>query len=113
MTGTRVIITQAAPATSLISWPLPAQDTPRVGSARAHELTAQCTRCGAVGTHYLTCPSLRLPAGHRLHEDLDPEGADHRGERRGIDQASRISGGYRDSQPGGPDHPDWPHRPRH
>jgi hypothetical protein len=27
----------------------------------------QCTRCGAVGTHYLTCPSLRLPPGFRLN----------------------------------------------
>jgi hypothetical protein len=28
-----------------------------------------CRRCGAVGTHYLTCPSLRLPAGYRLSAD--------------------------------------------
>lgn len=26
----------------------------------------QCARCGAVGTHYLTCPALRLPSGYRL-----------------------------------------------
>jgi hypothetical protein len=26
----------------------------------------QCARCGAVGTHYLTCPDLRLPPGYRL-----------------------------------------------
>jgi hypothetical protein len=26
----------------------------------------QCTRCGAVGTHYLTCPDLRLPSGYRV-----------------------------------------------
>jgi hypothetical protein len=26
----------------------------------------QCARCGALGTHYLTCPSLRLPPGYRL-----------------------------------------------
>ena len=26
----------------------------------------QCTRCGAVGTHYLTCPRLRLPEGYRV-----------------------------------------------
>jgi len=33
------------------------------GSAR------QCTRCGALGTHYLTCPVLRLPRDYRLSED--------------------------------------------
>jgi hypothetical protein len=26
----------------------------------------QCGRCGAVGTHYLTCPDLRLPSGYRV-----------------------------------------------
>jgi hypothetical protein len=26
----------------------------------------QCTRCGALGTHYLTCPSLRLPPGYLI-----------------------------------------------
>ena len=26
----------------------------------------QCARCGAVGTHFLTCPGLRLPPGYRL-----------------------------------------------
>lgn len=30
----------------------------------------QCTRCGAVGTHYLTCPVLQLPRGYRVSEDL-------------------------------------------
>jgi hypothetical protein len=30
----------------------------------------QCGRCGAVGTHYLTCPALRLPRGYRIS---DPE----------------------------------------
>jgi len=28
----------------------------------------QCARCGAVGTHYLTCPGLRLPTGYRLFD---------------------------------------------
>jgi hypothetical protein len=65
-----------------------------------------CTRCGAVGTHYLTCPGLRLPPGYRLSE------AGHSGERpvtgrtgRGSRPAARRSGG-------GPDHPDWPRPPR-
>ena len=29
----------------------------------------QCTRCGAVGTHYLTCPILQLPQGYRVGKD--------------------------------------------
>jgi hypothetical protein len=33
------------------------------GSAR------QCARCGALGTHYLTCPILQLPRGYRVSED--------------------------------------------
>jgi hypothetical protein len=32
--------------------------------------TRQCARCGGVGTHYLTCPALRLPRGYRIG---DPE----------------------------------------
>jgi hypothetical protein len=28
--------------------------------------TRQCARCGGVGTHYLTCPALRLPQGYRI-----------------------------------------------
>ena len=29
----------------------------------------QCARCGALGTHYLTCPILQLPRGYRFSED--------------------------------------------
>jgi hypothetical protein len=29
----------------------------------------QCTRCGGLGTHYLTCPLLRLPPGYRFSDD--------------------------------------------
>ena len=29
----------------------------------------QCMRCGGLGTHYLTCPVLRLPRGYRVSED--------------------------------------------
>ena len=49
--------------------PDPAQspDAPRITPGQAPELPAGlCTRCGAIGTHYLTCPSLRLPSGYRL-----------------------------------------------
>ena len=48
---------------------LPGQAHP-AAPGRAGELPpGQCIRCGAVGTHYLTCPSLRLPSGYRLSED--------------------------------------------
>jgi hypothetical protein len=30
--------------------------------------TRQCARCGGVGTHYLTCPALRLPRGYRVSD---------------------------------------------
>ena len=33
----------------------------------------RCARCGAVGTHYLTCPGLRLPSGYRLFDAADPK----------------------------------------
>jgi hypothetical protein len=49
------------------------------------DLARQCTRCGALGTHYLTCPSLRLPPGYRLWPGRPRSG---------------------------PDHPDWPLPPR-
>ena len=29
----------------------------------------QCARCGALGTHYLTCLLLQLPRGYRLDGD--------------------------------------------
>jgi hypothetical protein len=82
-----------------------------VAAAQAGEL-AQCCRCGAVGTHYLTCPSLRLPAGYRLSQDPAAQGAGHRGERGTTYRPSLVSGRYREGPPGGPDHPDWPRRPQ-
>jgi len=51
----------------------------------------QCARCGALGTHYLTCPSLRLPP------------------RPGT---GPVTGGRPGRLCGGPDHPDWPLPPR-
>ena len=40
-----------------------------VAPGRAGELPGRhCIRCGAVGTHYLTCPDLRLPSGFRFGE---------------------------------------------
>ena len=50
-----------------IADPAPPGEGPKVAPDRAGELPGrQCTRCGAVGTHYLTCPGLRLPSGYRL-----------------------------------------------
>ena len=44
------------------------------GSTRPARAGEPCTRCGASGTHYLTCPSLRLPPGYRLTSDPAPRG---------------------------------------
>jgi hypothetical protein len=45
----------------------PATEETEVVSDRPDEPPERrCTRCGAVGTHYLTCPDLRLPAGFRF-----------------------------------------------
>jgi hypothetical protein len=44
----------------------PAGGPPVTPSPVAEPPAGQCTRCGAVGTHYLTCPSLRLPPGYRV-----------------------------------------------
>jgi hypothetical protein len=50
--------------------PVPSREGLRAAPGHADELLAgQCIRCGAVGTHYLTCPSLRLPSGYRLSDD--------------------------------------------
>jgi len=41
-------------------------------SAREAPSAQVCTRCGGIGTHYLTCPRLRLPEGYRIGEDPRP-----------------------------------------
>jgi hypothetical protein len=62
---------QSAPYT--IPDPAPSPEGPQVAPSRGRELLAgHCIRCGAVGTHYLTCPGLRLPSGYRLSEDPGP-----------------------------------------
>lgn len=76
-----------------IPLPAPACEEPEAAPDGEPELpTRRCIRCGAVGTHYLTCPSLRLPAGYSLSGP-------------GVAPAVRRSRG-------GPDHPDWPRPPR-
>ena len=53
---------------------VPPREGPQVAPGRGRELLmGHCIRCGAVGTHYLTCPSLRLPSGYRLSGDPGPE----------------------------------------
>jgi hypothetical protein len=56
--------------------------TAAVSAAERHEVAPpgagepppkQCARCGAVGTHFLTCPALRLPSGYRLGDARGPE----------------------------------------
>lgn len=41
-------------------------DDPEVTQAGPELPAGPCLRCGAVGTHYLTCPTLRLPQGYRF-----------------------------------------------
>jgi hypothetical protein len=58
MTGTQI---------TTASRPAPSWDRPAAAPRRGRGLSArQCPRCGAISTHYLTCPSLRLPPGYRL-----------------------------------------------
>jgi hypothetical protein len=46
-----------------------AAEEPEVAPGRPDDPPERrCVRCGAVGTHYLTCPDLRLPQGFRLGE---------------------------------------------
>ena len=89
---------------------------PRRGARRpAEQPERQCTRCGAVGTHYLTCPGLRLPPGYRLSDPSgyplsDPPGyplSHPPGYRRGDVPVPER----RPARRGGPDHPDWPGPP--
>jgi hypothetical protein len=101
------------PTAHLISRPGPQPDAPQAGPLRTREPAGPCPRCGAAGTHYLTCPSLQLPPDYRLTQDPEPQRAAHHGKHRGIDQPSRVFGRPREGQPGGPDHPDWPGPPRH
>jgi len=62
-------------ATYRFSRPLPPQAGAEVAPDWAGEpLERLCTKCGAVGTHYLTCPGLRLSPGYRLSTDPQPEG---------------------------------------
>jgi len=65
MTGNRAGITRR-PVTAAFS----AAEGPEVAGEPPPR--KQCARCGAVGTHYLTCPDLRLPSGYRLGDVRGP-----------------------------------------
>lgn len=71
--------------------PAPPQDGTGPDTGSPAERAPLCAQCGAVGTHYLTCASLRLPAGYRVAEDPEAPG------RRLVS---------------GPRHPDWPLPPQ-
>lgn len=102
------------PTTDQIPRPAPPRDRPAAAPSRARELSArQCPRCGAISTHYLTCPSLRLPPGYRLSQDSEPEPAGDHGQYRITGRLSLVPGWRRQHPPGGPDHPDWPCPPQH
>jgi hypothetical protein len=53
----------------------PARDQPEAATGWSGE---PCLRCGAVGTHYLTCPELRLPSGYRVGDAREREALNHR-----------------------------------
>ena len=51
-------------------WPgLKAPGTPFGLAPAGDAADPLCRRCVAVGTHYLTCPSLQLPEGYRHRLD--------------------------------------------
>jgi hypothetical protein len=68
-------MTMTMPSTSYrMADPAPRRGGPQAARDRAGELLGRrCIRCGAVGTHYLTCPSLKLPPGYRLSAERRPE----------------------------------------
>ena len=54
--------------------PASPEERPQATPGRTGEVVGrQCIGCGAVGTHYLTCPGLRLPSGYRLTDDPGPQ----------------------------------------
>jgi hypothetical protein len=63
-----------SPAAAGIPHPRRSPDEREAAPARAGNRHLRlCTRCGGVGTHYLTCPGLRLPADRRAGQDSVPE----------------------------------------
>jgi hypothetical protein len=51
----------------------PGQRKPPRATPASRGLRVQvCVWCGGAGTHYLTCKTLRLPAGYRLSAGSEP-----------------------------------------
>jgi hypothetical protein len=66
--GAASAMTTTGPAAGAMAAAGPAAE-PEVAPDQQDELArGRCWRCGAVGTHYLTCPDLRLPSGFRFGE---------------------------------------------
>ena len=62
-------MTGPGPAAGAMTAAGPAAGEAEVVPDQPDELArGRCWRCGAVGTHYLTCPDLRLPSGFRFGE---------------------------------------------
>jgi len=102
------------PTTDQIPGAAPPQERLAAAPTRARELPMwQCPRCAAISTHYLTCPSLRLPPGYHLSQDRGPERTGHRGQRRITPRPSLVPGRHWERPPSGPDHPDWRYPPQH
>jgi hypothetical protein len=83
MTGNRIMIAPERVSAAVLSDAL--EHAARPG-ALEQLLARRCMRCGAAGTHYLTCPGLRLPAGYRLSEDPGP------GRLRGLENGTCGAG---------------------
>lgn len=69
MTGNRIMIAPEPVTAAVLSAAL---EHPAGPGALEQLLARLCRQCGAAGTHYLTCPGLRLPQGYRLREDPGP-----------------------------------------
>ena len=63
MTGNRAGVTPRPVTAAALPAEGPEVTPPGAGDPPPRK---QCARCGAVGTHFLTCPGLRLPSGYRL-----------------------------------------------
>lgn len=110
------------PAAYQVPRPAPPPDEPATAPARPRDTpTRLCPRCGAAGTHFLNCPTLRLPAGYRISRapgsgpgpaapDGDPGPAPGSSGRPGRRAGHR--GEQRIAPRGGPEHPAWPRPPR-
>jgi hypothetical protein len=69
-----VIATTRDSAAAGIPHPQRPPDEREAGPARpGNRHLRLCTRCGGAGTHYLTCPSLRLPADRHAGQEPVPQ----------------------------------------